>query len=60
MFRPAAHNPDMALLTLESRLDILRRRRRVNFIKQLLIAIPVVVGSSLVLLVAFAGMASAR
>ncbi|HEY8954041.1 MAG TPA: hypothetical protein VIP78_15965 [Candidatus Dormibacteraeota bacterium] len=48
------------MLTLESRLGLLRRRRRVNFLKQLLTAIPVLLGSSLLLLVAFAGMASSR
>jgi hypothetical protein len=50
----------LPLLTLEFRLDRLRRRRRANFIKQWMTAIPLVVGSSLLLLVAFAGMASAR
>jgi hypothetical protein len=50
------------LLSLESRLGLLRRRRRVGLLKQLLAVIgPVLVGMTLILLLAAGGViASAR
>jgi hypothetical protein len=50
------------LLSLESRLGLLRRRRRVGLLKQLLAVIgPVLVGMTLLLLLAAGGViASAR
>ena len=50
----------MASLSLESRLGQLRRRRRVNFLRRLLPVIPALAATSLVLLVVFATVASAR
>jgi hypothetical protein len=48
------------LLSLESRLGLLRRRRRVSFLKQLLAVCPVVVGMSLLLFAAVGGAGSLR
>jgi len=48
------------LLTLESRLGLLRRRRRVDRYKQLLTLVPMLLGASIILLLAYAGMASSR
>jgi hypothetical protein len=50
----------LPLLSLESRLGLLRRRRRLAFLKRVAAMGPVIVGMSLLLLVAFGGMASAR
>jgi hypothetical protein len=47
-------------LSLESRLGLLRRRRRLTFLKRLVAMGPVLVGMSLLLLAAFGGMASLR
>jgi hypothetical protein len=57
--QPANNRP---LLSLESRLGLLRRRRRVGLLKQLLAVIgPVLVGMTLLLLLAAGGViASAR
>ncbi len=73
MFRSAVHPRVMVTLTgaqtvddsatlpvlsLESRLALLRRRRRLTFLKRYAAAGPVIVGLSLLLLAAYAGMAS--
>ncbi len=50
----------LLVLTLESRLGVLRRRRRVNRYKQLLALVPMLLGASIILLLAYAGMASSR
>jgi len=50
----------LPLLSLESRLGLLRRRRRVSFLKQLLAVCPVVVGMSLLLFAAVGGAGSLR
>jgi hypothetical protein len=50
----------LPLLSLESRLGLLRRRRRLTFLKRVAAMGPVIVGMSLLLLVGFGGMASAR
>jgi len=58
MFRPAIHSAGMAvpLETLESRLGVLRRRRRVNFLRQLLSLVgPALIGATLLLLLALMG-----
>jgi hypothetical protein len=47
-------------LSFESRLGLVRKRRRANFRRPLLTAIPVLLASSAVLLVALGGLASAR
>ena len=56
------HLANRPLLSLESRLGLLRRRRRVGLLKQLLAVIgPVLVGMTLILLLAAGGViASAR
>ncbi|HEY8797177.1 MAG TPA: hypothetical protein VIO85_04870 [Candidatus Dormibacteraeota bacterium] len=46
--------------SLEARLVVIRRRRRHRNLKQLAMASPVVIGSSLVLLAAFGGIAGFR
>ncbi|HEY8952599.1 MAG TPA: hypothetical protein VIP78_08585 [Candidatus Dormibacteraeota bacterium] len=48
------------MLTLESRLGLLRRRRRLSFLKQLAAMGPLLLGMSLLLLAAFGGIASFR
>ena len=50
----------LVMLNLDSRLGVLRRRRRVNRFKQLLTIIPVLLGASFILLLAYAGMATSR
>jgi hypothetical protein len=60
MFRGRAQDLAMASLSLESRLVRLRRRRRVNYLRQVLPVIPALAGISFVLLVVFATVASAR
>ena len=58
-----ARRDDLAsppLLSLESRLGLLRRRRRVSFLKQLLAVCPLVVGMSLLLFAAVGGASSLR
>lgn len=47
-------------LSLESRLGLLRRRRRVSFLKQLLAVCPLAVGMSLLLFAAVGGASSLR
>jgi hypothetical protein len=60
MFCRQAHDPVMAVLSLELRLRRLRRRRRVSYLRQVLPLIPALAGTSLVLLVALATVVSAR
>jgi hypothetical protein len=60
MFLSAVHDSVMALLSFESRLGLVRKRRLANFRRPLLTAIPVLLASSAVLLVALGGLASAR
>jgi len=57
IYDPSLHLP---LLSLESRLGLLRRRRRVSLLRQLLVVIgPVLVGITLVLVLAALGFAVA-
>lgn len=56
-----ASPPLISFLSLDSRLGMLRRRRRRTFLKRLLAAMaPVLAGMSLLLLVAFETMATLR
>jgi hypothetical protein len=50
----------LPLLSLESRLGLLRRRRRLTFLKHLAAMGPVLVGMSFLLLAAFGGMPNLR
>jgi hypothetical protein len=61
MFRPVTQRSVMAipLSSLESRLGVLRRRRRVNSLKQALWLVgPVLAGAALLMLVAAFGFAA--
>jgi hypothetical protein len=46
--------------SLEARLIVIRRRRRHRYLKQIAMASPVVLGTTLVLLATFGGIASFR
>ena len=51
----------LPFLSLKSRLGLLRRRRRVSFLRQLMAAMgPVLVGMALLMLAAFGGTATLR
>jgi hypothetical protein len=60
MFPWAVHASVMAKLSFKSRLGLVRRRRRANFLRPLLTALPVLLASSALLLVALGGLASSR
>jgi hypothetical protein len=46
--------------SLEARLIVIRRRRRHRYLKQIAMASPVVLGTTLVLLATFGGIAGSR
>jgi len=50
----------MAVMSLKSPLGLVRKRRRANFLRPLLTAIPVLLISAAVLLAAFGGLAGSR
>jgi hypothetical protein len=50
----------MAVMSLKSRLGLVRKRRRANFLRPLLTAIPVLLMSAAVLLATFGGLAGSR
>jgi len=58
----SADPPALRLLSLDSRIGLLRRRRRINVLRQLIAVIgPVLLGGSILLLIAAGGVfASAR
>jgi hypothetical protein len=60
MFPSPVHASLMESLSLKWRLGLVRKRRRANMLRPLLTALPVLLASAAVLLVALGGLASSR